>query len=436
MSGTSTDREISVAMPLMAGFSALLIALGILGVWGTGAQISGSVLAMGRLELVQGTYVVSHPTGGLVADVRYRNGSFVQAGEIVVVFDGTRLTSELVGVTEALSELLVQQARQRAEATRAGDLVIDPRLAALTAEQPDIEDRIAEERRRLVANREAVDRQIALEETHIQGIDEQIAGLHLQLAAVRAERDAIVGQVATSRDLQARGLATDAAVIALERDKLRTDSTIAGVESAIAELGVRRIQRTIEIEAVRDRDRLAAVSALEDLATLIADRAARRNELILELQKLEVRAPVSGVVHDSRVLGVGSVIGPGAPIMTLVPESSEMAAVVRVEAFDVDQVFDAQEAAVQFQAFHSRDIPILLGKIESVSADVVLDPLTKRPFYEVRIKFPENELAKLGNREIANGMLVAAFLTTTPQTPLEYLLNPISRFAERSMRDR
>lgn len=436
MTSTPAEREIGVAMPLASGFSALLMAFGILGIWGTGTRISGSVLATGRLELVQGTYVMSHPTGGLVTEVRHRNGSSVRAGEIIVVFDGARISSELVGVTETLSELLVQQARQRAEALRSNNLIIDSRLAELMAEQPGLEARITEERRRLEANREAVGRLVALEENHILGIDEQIAGLYAQLAAARAERDAIDGQIETSRELQTRGLATDTTVVTLEREKLRADSAIAGVESAIAELGVRRAQRSIEIEAVRDRDRQSAVAALEDLATRIADSAARRNELILELQQLEVRAPVSGTVHDSRVLGVGSVISPGAPIVTLVPESNEMEAIVRVEAFDVDQVFATQEAAIQFQAFHSRDLPILLGHIESVAADVVLDTVTKRPFYEVRITFPDEEMAKLGDREISNGMQVVAFLTTSPQTPLEYLLNPISRFAERSLRDR
>jgi len=80
----------SIRRNLLIGLIALVLVAGGLGVWAAIAELSGAVIAAGRLVVESNVKKVQHPTGGVVGEVLVREGDHVSVGEVVVRLDEHR----------------------------------------------------------------------------------------------------------------------------------------------------------------------------------------------------------------------------------------------------------------------------------------------------------------------------------------------------------
>ena len=97
--------------------------LGGFGAWSAMAEISGAVIAPGRIAVDTNAKKVQHPEGGVVAELKVREGARVKAGDLLVVLDDTVLRAELAIVSKALDELMARgsKAGRGARRRRPGD---------------------------------------------------------------------------------------------------------------------------------------------------------------------------------------------------------------------------------------------------------------------------------------------------------------------------
>src|SRR3954454_16826998 len=93
---------------------ACLLAFGI-GGWAATTELAGAVIAPGSLVVDTNVKKVQHPTGGVVGELRVRDGDHVQAGDVVVRLDDTQTRANLAIITKSLDELAAHQARDEAE---------------------------------------------------------------------------------------------------------------------------------------------------------------------------------------------------------------------------------------------------------------------------------------------------------------------------------
>src|SRR3954464_10554109 len=93
---------------------ASLLAFGI-GGWAATTELSGAVIAPGSLVVDSNVKKVQHPTGGVVGELRVRDGSEVRAGDILVRLDETVTRANLAVITKSMDELRARQARLKAE---------------------------------------------------------------------------------------------------------------------------------------------------------------------------------------------------------------------------------------------------------------------------------------------------------------------------------
>ncbi len=91
-----------------------------LGGWASTAQISGALIAPGSIVVDSNVKKVQHPTGGVVGEVRARDGDRVKAGDIVVRLDDTLTKSSLAIVTKGLNRTLGAQRTASRRARRRG----------------------------------------------------------------------------------------------------------------------------------------------------------------------------------------------------------------------------------------------------------------------------------------------------------------------------
>jgi HlyD family type I secretion membrane fusion protein len=208
----------------------------------------------------------------------------------------------------------------------------------------------------------------------------------------------------------------------------RLEAQIAELRGRITEAGLKQLSVTTDAADLIGVE----LSRLRPERTRLLEA---RSEILEELSQLEIRAPVSGRIIESQILGLRSVVVAASPLMMIVPEDEPVLAVVRVSATDVDQIYVGQDASLKFKSFNGRQIPIILGRVLQISADAFLDQRTQKTYYNVAIALNEAELSKLGDTELIPGMPVEAFLTSESRTPLSYAMRPILFYFDRAFRD-
>src|SRR6476469_8747553 len=134
----------SIRLHLIIGLAVVVVLAGGLGGWASTAQISGALIAPGAVVVESNVKKVQHPTGGVVGEVRARDGDLVKAGDVVVRLDDTVTKASLAIVVKTLDGLWARAARLEAE-QRGLDKVAFPRMLLDRADDPDVRNVIASE---------------------------------------------------------------------------------------------------------------------------------------------------------------------------------------------------------------------------------------------------------------------------------------------------
>jgi HlyD family secretion protein len=191
----------------------------------------------------------------------------------------------------------------------------------------------------------------------------------------------------------------------------------------------------LQIIQIDDDHRSEVSEQLRKTQSDISEFAERLAAAKDELQRVDIRAPQAGVVHELAVHAPGAVVAPGAAIMQIVPARDMLTPQVRVSPQDIDQVSVGQKVTLRFSAFNQRNTPEINGTVEQVAADVTADKQTGAAYYVVRISVSENEWKRLADLVPLPGMPVEAFVQTGARTALAYLTKPLTDQVARAFRE-
>ena len=195
-------------------------------------------------------------------------------------------------------------------------------------------------------------------------------------------------------------------------------------------------QTRIELLQLRDSQSEEAIARLRDLQPREMDMHEKRRALAERLRRLDVRAPVAGVIHGLQVHSKGAVLRPADPILSIVPQDRILVVTAQIDPLHVDSVFPGQEVTLRFPALQNRDTPDLVGKVARISADAFADPATGRFFYRATIITYVSGMAGLPHGTVLiPGMPVDAFLRTGDRTVLQYLLKPLADGVNMALRE-
>ncbi len=154
-----------------------------------------------------------------------------------------------------------------------------------------------------------------------------------------------------------------------------------------------------------------------------------------QLQRIDMRAQLSGVIHELDVHTIGGVIAPGEPVMLIVPEAAALIVQARVQPQDIDQVVVDQPTIVRLTAFSQQTTPELNGTVSLISADVSQDEKSGAYYYTVHIAVPESEVARLAGLKVVPGMPADVFIQTTSRTVISFLTRPLRDQVMRAFRE-
>ena len=421
--------------PMAIGLGAVILLFAAVALWGAGTQISGAIIGEGKIEVASELTAVQHPVGGVVAEILVVNGDAVQAGDVVLRLDGQDLRSDLAAVEGELYETLANIARIEAVLDDQPRLILPAMLAGAALEDPDRKAMIDRQQRRLDAHFAAVRIESTLIDEQVAQVRDQIAGIEAERAAKVARGALLSEEIAAQRQLAEKGLAVQSTLFNLQKDALLNEGEVGQLSARVAEMQGRIAELRLSAHALLPDLKEKAEEELSRLRPQRTTLIERRSQLLAELDRMEVRAPVSGRIHDSKVQGVQSVVTAASPLMYIVPTDGPLTVGVRIDAADIDQVHPGQAAWLRFTVFGGRRIPDVAGEVASISPDAFVDEATRLTYYEVRIALATDDVAQLGVGELVPGMPVTAFLATESRTPLSYALRPLLFYFDRAFRD-
>lgn len=432
----SVERDWPVRKPLIIGMIGLLILVGGFGTWAVMASISGAVIASGRIEVDRNRQVVQHLDGGIVSEILVDEGDTVAEGDVLIRLDPNELRSNLLITEGQLFELMARRGRLAAEIEGADEITFDEDLLAAAKDRPEIEDLIEGQRRLFQARRESVEREIEQLEKRTGQIREQIVGIKAQQDAARNQLELVEQELQNQTALLDRGLAQASTVLNLRRVQADLAGSLGELIAEEAQSEGRITEMDIEILKLGTTQREEAITQLRDLQYRELELAETRRSLKEKLNRLDITAPVSGIVYGLEVHTPRSVIQSAEPVLYLVPQDRPLIIAAQVSTTDIDELFVGQDVALRFSALDRRQTPELFGTVHLVSADAFEDERTRQSYYRAEIELNEGELERLpSNTQLIPGMPVEAYLKTADHSPMTYLLKPFMDYFVKAFRE-
>lgn len=430
------DHKWSATGPVIFGVVGLLLLVGLFGTWAALSSIAGAVVAPGRIEVDRNRQIVQHPDGGIVSRIYIDEGDVVQKGQTLIQLDSKLLDSDLRITEGQLFELMARSGRLAAERDDSTEIAFDPMLIEEAKTSSEAADFIAGQRRLFEARHDSITKEADQLERRKSQIRSQIEGVEAQQASLGKQLDLISQELDNQQNLLDRGLAQATTVLNLRRTAANLEGRLGELKATKAQAEGRITEIDIGILKLRTKQREDAITQLRDLKYRELELAEKRKSLQQRLDRLDIKAPVSGVVYGLQVKTLNSVIRPAEPLMYIVPQNRPLVIVAQVDPLHIDEISVGQPVTVSLPAFNRRTTPSLNGHISKLSADAFDDQKRGRSFYRAEILLDEGEQDRLPKgTTLVPGMPVQSFIRTRDRSPLNYLLKPFMDYFDKAFRE-
>jgi adhesin transport system membrane fusion protein len=398
--------------------------------WMTFARLDISVQAIGQVIPSSRIQLVQSLEGGIIRDIAVREGQQVKKGDLLAYVENLQYDAEL------------GEGRQNRWAREAAIARLD---AELNQRQPVFPDEIRKNAPDLVAEQHTLWLTRQRErDTLLETARRQIAQRQEELAEAKARAASLASLLAQARESlvmeqslleQGAGARADFMRAQMEVTRLQGDLeaariSVPRIQAAIQEANSRAAEVTsrYRAEASRERSQLESeLAALSEKITASQDRVARR----------EIRAQSDGVVNRLLISTVGGVAKAGETIMELVPVKDTLLISTRVKPSDIAFIRPGQSAIVRITAYDASIFGTLDAKVVRVGADAVLDERKQEQYFEVFMETSRNYLGKPEEKlTISSGMAADASIRTGKRSVMEYLLKPVVKTLDKSLRER
>jgi len=411
---------------LLAGF----------GSWVMFANLSGAIIADGRLAQDRESLVVQHLNGGLVQSVSVREGDRVAVNAPLLQLDDRELQTELTVISNRLYEIMARRSRLEAERDDTPAILFAPELMARARTSDTVQLAVAGQTRLFDARRLSWSQEVTALGEQTAQFSIQIGGIDAQLAALSDQKALIDEQLGSQQVLLEKGLVQASSVVALRRELsiLRGRSGAFIAQRAAAEAKIAATE--VEVLRGKSRRREDAITQLRDLVFRQAELAQQRRALRERLQTLVVRAPADGIVLGLGPIAAKTVIKPAEVLMRIVPLERQFIVTARITPSQVDQLYPDQPVRLVFATIDSANAPEFDGLISQLSPDVLFDAATGVPYYRADISLSGPDAELLSRRsDLFPGMPVQVYIRTGSQPAWAYLARPFMVYFSRAMRE-
>lgn len=420
--------------PATMGYALILTSFFMMGGWAAYARIDAAVVATGTVTVELNRKTVQHFEGGVVREILVREGASVREGEVLFRLDPTQARASAEIVRSQLDSAIGAYARLRAEQRQLDAIEFPPELLERRA-KPQVARILEEQQRQFMERRASVQGQIGILEARANQLRQEIEGLASERASTTRQIEKIAQELVGMHKLMKQGLIQFSRVYALEREQSRIEgligrnlSDVAKVEKAIGES---RLQIT---QLIQKRS--------EEVATAMAENSQRMSEAREKLrvaqdvfQRLDVVAPIAGVVQNLRVFTQGAVIRPGEALLDIVPDNANLMIHAQVNPIDSSHLRAGLTAEVRLNSFPAARMPILLGSVSHVSRDRLVDEATRQPYFLAQVRVDMKMIPEEFRGRVTAGMPADIVMPTGERTALDYIISPLRDRFRKAMRE-
>ena len=431
-------QDAAPASPVLRRLLHVLCALvAAVAVWVHAGRLDIVAVADGRLVPRTRLKIVQPADGGVVREILVAEGAEVVGGEVLVRLDPALAQAELRALSGELAQRMLQLRRIDAELDE----------APLVRHPGDDDDAFARADAQWHANRRAWHDAQGQEAAALARVERELAAATTQVE--KLERTVPIHRTTAERyaRLAAEGFVSELFALERQREHIEREHDLAAQRHATAALTAQREQAARRLAQVTSAYR-------QQLHAERAGAAQQRSRLAEELAKqhvraeaVELRAPQAGIVKDLATNTVGTVVAPGAVLLTLVPAGDALEAEVAVANADAGFVRAGQPARVKIAAYPFQKYGLVDGTVVRVGPDAVEPPAARREAgggdaavagaFVARIALPAQRLVFDGAAlPLAAGMQVAAEIRLGERSVLEYLLAPMQKAWHDAARER
>ncbi len=429
--GTPRTPPWSLSGPTRTGYALItLVLVTVLG-WGVFAEIAGAVLASGRVAVESGPKRIQHKDGGVVSAVLVREGERVKSGQVLARLDATTVGAQNAVLDNQIAQARMRKARLEAEISGTWRLDLPP------GETPTRELRI-----HLEGERSLLRQQRLLREQARAQLKEQIRQALQEIDALESQRTAYTEQLRLKnreleslRQTQVDGYMTRNALSVHEREAERLAGDRGEVAAAVARARSQVSALNTQLLHVDAEAQRLAMAELSDVTTRLGSLVQQSIAARETLRRVELQAPVDGVVQQLAVHTKDGVLAPGQVLMVVVPERDELIVEAMIDPRRIDQVHIGARAYVRFTAFDANTTPEALAVVDSLTSDIELDEKTGASYYRARLGLDRSSLPPLLQRKLMAGMTADVQIETVKRSAISYLMKPLTDHLRRAFAD-
>jgi HlyD family type I secretion membrane fusion protein len=435
MTETAVRPNDSSCRAALAGWLIIAAFFGGFGSWASLAPLNGAVVANSVVKVDGNRKSVQHLDGGIVKELRVKEGDHVAAGDVLIVLDDTQAKAESEVLAEQWFVLRATEVRLLAELASEDTIMMPSELEAHAGDA--YAGRIwAGQVKQFESRRTALEGQRKVIGEKINQLQSQIDGAEAQVRAYLAQSGSVHAEADSVAPLVAKGFVARPRLLELQRAGFGLDGQIADARASIAKYRQAIAEQQLEI-AQLGKDQMADVTKeLRDVHARLVEVLPKRTNAEAVLRRMEIRSPYAGKVVGLSVFSIGGVIQRGDKILDIVPDDDALTLEARVAVEDISEVHPGMRAEVRLTAYQQRIVPTVPGEVVQVSADRLIDPRTNEPYYIATVRPDLAAVARLPGVQLYPGMPATVTIPTVSRTALEYIAGPLAMSFNKAFRQK
>ena len=420
-------------VPAIAGYMVIISTFVVLGGWSAVARLDSAITAQGVVSAETNRKTVQHLEGGIVREIRIREGQHVDAGQVLFRLEATQPKAGYELQRNQLDSQVAQEARLIAE--RDGrDEISFPKELLDRKDEPNVKRAIADQVAQFQERGGSLRGQTQILEAKIEQYNSEIEGLKQERSGTANQLKFVNEELVDVRYLFERQLTQKSRLMALEREKSRLEGLIgrSTADESKAQNGISEAR--LQIRQLKQKFQEDVANSMLETRQKINDLREKTRVAEDVLSRVDIVSPSSGVVQNLRIFTTGGVVKPGEPLVDVVPEHDALIIQAHVQTHDTENLQRGMPAEIRFSSFQARILPIIMGRVESVSRDRLMDEQTKQPYFLAQVV--ADDIPLMVKERLSAGMPADIIFPTGERTVLDYLVRPLKDRLRGVMREK
>ena len=411
---------------LAGGFMVLAVGFGGMTAWAALAPLHSAVMATGALAPETGRKVVKHTETAQIDEILVKEGDRVKAGQTLMRLDSTEAVTRLQVLTTSWLDTLALEARLTAELFEQPNIEWPDDLAKRRGANRAVEKTMGNQENLFQVRRTQLETEAKLTSERVATLSEEVKSLEEQRKFLAREIALIEDDLRITQGLLNRGNATRTKLVEQQKEEARLKGRDHELEAKIAQAKQAAVDAQGDLMRRRNDFREKVIVELEKSRGEVVKLAEQIRDAANRLETRAIKAPDDGTVVMHSHWAVGGTITANEPILDIIPDERALLAEVKVQPKDIKSLTVDLPVKVQLTAYDSRVVGSLDGTVTYVSADRIMDPVTRQEHYLARIRLKDSDAHQAHNLTIKPGMPVEARILLSARTPLDYLVQPLS----------